>query len=69
LKEIGRDFRLAAVTWFTGGLTVIQALVVDLGPVLLPARSKKLGRDACRTVRRRVFTVPDGWAKYGSWIT
>jgi len=43
LKEIGRDFRFAAVTWFRGGLAVIQGLVVDLGPVLLPARSKKAG--------------------------
>ena len=43
MKGIGRDFRIAAVTWFRGGLAVIQGLVVDLGPVLLPARSNKAG--------------------------
>ena len=66
MKGIGRDFRLGAVTWLRGGVAVIQALVVALGPVLLTASSKMQGRVSCRAVRSRMFTVPTGEAKYGS---
>jgi len=68
LKGIGRDFRLVGVTCFRGGVTVIQTLVVALGPVLLTARSKKQSTVACQAVRNRVFTVPVGGAKYGSYV-
>jgi hypothetical protein len=66
LKGIGRDFRLAAVTWFREGVTVIQTLFVALGPVLPNSKVEKQSRIARQAVRSRVFTVPVGGAKYGS---